>query len=86
LSHGYDEAEAMVRRRPAESAAVCFGAGVLTGLVVALLIHRKRTARKFQRIQEEHHGRGGIIAGHTIAESTGRKMFHEDSLAEKLTW
>jgi uncharacterized protein YjbJ (UPF0337 family) len=41
LSHGYEEAEEMVRRRPAESAAVCFGAGVLTGLVVALLIHRK---------------------------------------------
>jgi len=41
LSHGYDEAEEMVRRRPAEFAAVCFGAGVLTGLVVALLSHRK---------------------------------------------
>ena len=41
LSHGYDEAEQMVRRRPAESAAVCFGAGILTGLVVALLIHRR---------------------------------------------
>jgi uncharacterized protein YjbJ (UPF0337 family) len=41
LSHGYDEAEEMVRRRPGESAAVCFGAGMLTGLVVALLIHRK---------------------------------------------
>jgi len=41
LSHGYEEAEEMVRRRPGESAAVCFGAGVLTGLVVALLIHRK---------------------------------------------
>lgn len=41
LSHGYEEAEEMVRRRPVESAAVCFGAGILTGLVVALLIHRK---------------------------------------------
>ena len=41
LSHGYEEAEAIVRRRPGESAAVCFGAGVLTGLVVALLIHRR---------------------------------------------
>lgn len=41
LSHGYEGVEAMVRRRPGESAAVCFGAGVLTGLVVALLIHRK---------------------------------------------
>jgi uncharacterized protein YjbJ (UPF0337 family) len=41
LSHGYEEAEEMVRRRPGESAAVCFGAGVLTGLVLALLMHRK---------------------------------------------
>ena len=41
LSQSYEEAEEMVRSRPAESAAVCFGAGVLTGLVVALLIHRK---------------------------------------------
>ena len=40
LRHGYEEAEQMVRRRPSEAAAVCFGAGVLTGLVVALLIHR----------------------------------------------
>ncbi|MFN0051998.1 MAG: CsbD family protein [Planctomycetales bacterium] len=38
---GYEEAEELVRRRPAESAAVCFGAGILTGLVVALMIHRR---------------------------------------------
>jgi uncharacterized protein YjbJ (UPF0337 family) len=37
----YEEAEEMVRRRPSEAAAVCFGAGVLTGLVLALLLHRK---------------------------------------------
>jgi uncharacterized protein YjbJ (UPF0337 family) len=37
----YEDAEEMVRRRPSEAAAVCFGAGVLTGLVVALLLHRK---------------------------------------------
>jgi len=41
LGRGYEEAEELIRSRPAESAAVCFGAGVLTGLVVALLIHRK---------------------------------------------
>ncbi len=41
VRQGYGEAEEMVRRRPSEAAAVCFGAGVLTGLVVALLIHRK---------------------------------------------
>jgi uncharacterized protein YjbJ (UPF0337 family) len=38
----YEEAEEMVRRRPSEAAAVCFGVGVLTGLVVALLLHRNR--------------------------------------------
>ena len=37
----YEDAQDLVRRRPSESAAICFGAGVLTGLVVALLIHRK---------------------------------------------
>ena len=41
LGRGYDEAEEMVRSHPGESAAVCFGVGVLTGLVIALLIHRK---------------------------------------------
>lgn len=41
VRHGYEEAEEMVRRRPTESAVACFGAGVLAGLVVALLIHRK---------------------------------------------
>jgi hypothetical protein len=27
----------------------------------------------------------GFVLGHTIAEAAGRKMFHEDTLAEKLT-
>jgi uncharacterized protein YjbJ (UPF0337 family) len=36
----YGEAEELVRRRPSEAAAVCFGAGVLTGLVLALLLHK----------------------------------------------
>ncbi len=40
VRQGYEEAEEVVRRRPSEAAAVCFGAGILTGLVVALLIHR----------------------------------------------
>ena len=26
----------------------------------------------------------GMLVGHTIAESTGRHMFHEDTLTEKL--
>lgn len=35
---GYAEVEDMVRQRPAESLAVCFGVGVVTGVVVSLLI------------------------------------------------
>lgn len=35
---GYAEVEGMVRQRPAESLAVCFGAGVITGVVVGLLL------------------------------------------------
>ena len=27
----------------------------------------------------------GLLLGHTLAEAAGRKMFHEDSLTEKLT-
>jgi hypothetical protein len=27
----------------------------------------------------------GLLLGHTIADSTGHKLFHEDTLAEKLT-
>lgn len=35
---GYAEVEGLVRQRPAESLAVCFGAGVITGVVVGLLL------------------------------------------------
>lgn len=35
---GYTEVEDMVRQRPVESLAVCFGAGVITGVVVGLLL------------------------------------------------
>jgi hypothetical protein len=27
----------------------------------------------------------GLILGHTIAEAAGRRMFHQDTLAEKVT-
>ena len=37
VREGYAEVERMVRERPAESLAVCFGAGVITGVVVILL-------------------------------------------------
>lgn len=36
VRQGYSDAEDTVRSRPAESVAVCFGAGVLTGLLLAL--------------------------------------------------
>lgn len=38
---GYDGAERFVRDRPGESLAVCFGAGVITGVVVALLLRSR---------------------------------------------
>ena len=38
---GYAEVEDLVRQRPAESLAVCFGAGVITGVVVGLLLRRR---------------------------------------------
>ena len=38
---GYAEVEEMVRQRPAESLAVCFGVGVITGVVVGLLLRSR---------------------------------------------
>lgn len=35
---GYAEVEELVRQRPAESLAVCFGVGVITGVVAGLLL------------------------------------------------
>jgi uncharacterized protein YjbJ (UPF0337 family) len=35
---GYDQAEEMVRRKPVESVAVAFGAGIITGVIVGLLL------------------------------------------------
>ena len=37
---GYEQAQEIVRRRPAESLAVCFGVGVLAGVVGGLLLRR----------------------------------------------
>jgi uncharacterized protein YjbJ (UPF0337 family) len=37
MREGYADVEAVVRQRPAESLAVCFGVGVITGVVVTLL-------------------------------------------------
>ncbi len=38
---GYAEVEDMVRQRPVESLAVCFGAGIITGVVVSLLLRSR---------------------------------------------
>jgi uncharacterized protein YjbJ (UPF0337 family) len=40
VRHGYQEAEQMIRKRPAESAAVCFGTGLLVGVVLGLVMRR----------------------------------------------
>ena len=40
VRHGYQEAERMIRQRPAESAAVCFGTGVLVGVLLGLVLRR----------------------------------------------
>jgi len=40
LRQGYAEAEGMVRRRPSEAAAICFGAGILAGLLIAVCVRR----------------------------------------------
>jgi len=41
VREGYAEVEGMVRRRPAESLAVCFGVGVITGVVVGLILRSR---------------------------------------------
>jgi uncharacterized protein YjbJ (UPF0337 family) len=38
VSEAYAEVEDMVRQRPIESIAICFGAGVIAGVVVSLLL------------------------------------------------
>ena len=38
---GYNEAERFVRDRPGESLAVCFGVGLITGVVIALLLRSR---------------------------------------------
>jgi uncharacterized protein YjbJ (UPF0337 family) len=40
VREGFAEVEEMVRQRPAESLAVCFGVGVITGVVVGLLLRK----------------------------------------------
>jgi uncharacterized protein YjbJ (UPF0337 family) len=40
MRDGYTSAEDMVRQRPVESLAVCFGAGLIAGVLVGLVIRR----------------------------------------------
>ena len=41
MQHGYEEAERMVKQRPVESIAVCFGAGVLAGIMLGLMLRSR---------------------------------------------
>jgi len=41
VRHGYEEAEKVVRQRPAESVAVCFGAGLVVGVFLGLLLRSR---------------------------------------------
>jgi len=41
LRYGYGEAERVVQSRPAESLAVCFGFGMLTGLMLGLIVRSR---------------------------------------------
>jgi uncharacterized protein YjbJ (UPF0337 family) len=40
MSDSYADAEHLVRQRPVESLAVCFGAGLIAGVVVGMLLRR----------------------------------------------
>lgn len=41
VRRGYDEAEEMIRERPGESAAVCFGVGVLVGVLLGVAMRSR---------------------------------------------
>jgi len=41
VRRGYDEAEHMIRQRPGESAAVCFGVGVLVGALLGIALRSR---------------------------------------------
>jgi ElaB/YqjD/DUF883 family membrane-anchored ribosome-binding protein len=41
VREGYEHAQAAVRRRPLESLALCFGLGVVTGVVVGIVLRSK---------------------------------------------
>jgi uncharacterized protein YjbJ (UPF0337 family) len=41
MRHGYEEAEEMIRQRPGESIAVCFGVGMVVGLLLGLSVRSR---------------------------------------------
>lgn len=41
VREGYEHAEEMVKQRPAESAAVCFGVGMLVGVILGLALRSR---------------------------------------------
>jgi len=41
VRRGYDDAEEMIRQRPGESAAVCFGVGVLVGALLGIALRSR---------------------------------------------
>jgi ElaB/YqjD/DUF883 family membrane-anchored ribosome-binding protein len=41
IRSGYDQAQGTVRRNPMESVAVAFGAGIITGVIVGLVLKSK---------------------------------------------
>lgn len=41
VEQGYEDAEELVRRRPVESVAIGFGAGVLIGVLMGLIVQRR---------------------------------------------
>ena len=42
VQQGYEQAEEVIRSRPAEALSVAFGAGIITGIVVTLLMRPSR--------------------------------------------
>jgi len=41
VRQGYENTEAMIKQRPAESAAVCFGVGLLVGMVLGIALRSR---------------------------------------------
>ena len=71
---GYEEAEELVRRHPAESTAICFGAGLLTGLVVALLLPPMRRIVHEETLPEKLTGQIRDLLKNNLPASFSRHL------------